>query len=179
MPESRTKPIRALIETTDSGYEHAPYTPVDREDAVSRHMMSYVVEGYALYAAALYPPLFHDVSSAEIFSRYSSDRTYGPGWAANDVGVNDNLRALPPLACDEATQTPSSYGLTAAIKAAAQRLQRLWRHIREERETARAISLLANLDDRTLQDIGLHRSQIAHVARYGLDQSDRVRSPGS
>lgn len=31
---------------------------------------------------------------------HRGERTYCPGNAANDVGTNDNLCALPPLVCD-------------------------------------------------------------------------------
>jgi uncharacterized protein YjiS (DUF1127 family) len=37
----------------------------------------------------------------------------------------------------------------------------------EERRIKRTVGTLRGLNDRTLADIGIDRSQIAHVARYG------------
>jgi uncharacterized protein YjiS (DUF1127 family) len=46
----------------------------------------------------------------------------------------------------------------------------LWADVRREREIKKAIAALAELDDRTLRDIGIpHRSRIEQVVRYGRD----------
>ena len=45
-----------------------------------------------------------------------------------------------------------------------------FRFMQREREITQAINLLSAMDDRSLRDIGLHRSQIAHTVRYGRDE---------
>jgi uncharacterized protein YjiS (DUF1127 family) len=41
------------------------------------------------------------------------------------------------------------------------------RSIRDRLQMGRAVAELANLDDRMLRDIGVSRSEIPHVVRYG------------
>jgi uncharacterized protein YjiS (DUF1127 family) len=192
MSEIQSRPIHVRNETTDSGRELYASRPVGSRYGVGGGVVSSVMEACALYGAALYPPLMHstrDTSSpvGMDLTRYRSDRTYGPGYATNEVGSNDNLRALPPLVCYSAMRMSAadspaplsevSNGLIVATKAAAAYLWSLLCYIRRERESARSISLLGRLDDRTLQDIGIHRSQITQAVRYGLDEAGRFRAP--
>jgi uncharacterized protein YjiS (DUF1127 family) len=46
---------------------------------------------------------------------------------------------------------------------------RFGRHLRERREVARATRVLSELDDRSLQDIGISRADIGRAARHGRD----------
>jgi len=46
-------------------------------------------------------------------------------------------------------------------------VQWAWKAYRREREIGRAVAHLAALDDRTLKDIGLHRSEIENAVRRG------------
>jgi uncharacterized protein YjiS (DUF1127 family) len=46
---------------------------------------------------------------------------------------------------------------------------RFWRYLRERREVSRATALLSGMDDRSLQDIGLSRSDIGRAVRHGRD----------
>jgi uncharacterized protein YjiS (DUF1127 family) len=189
MSKRTSKPIRASVETTVSDREHYADMPAGSRETMSRQIMSGAMESYALYGSALYSPLIRGASSEEVFSRHSSDRIYGPGYTANEAGANDNHRTLRIPTYNRAGRTPAADSRVAVSKAAdgpvvvikrlAGSLRSLWQYIRREQEIARAISLLADLDDRTLRDMGIHRSQIAQVARYGLDDSGRVRSPGS
>jgi len=46
---------------------------------------------------------------------------------------------------------------------------RFWRWLQHERRIARGIVELGELDDRTLRDLGIHRSEISHIVRYGAE----------
>jgi uncharacterized protein YjiS (DUF1127 family) len=185
-------PVPLRNKTADSSQGPYANKPVDSR-GVNGRLVSSVMDGYALYRAAFHPPLMlsNRAKSSQVgldLTCYRSDRTYGPGCAANEVGSNDNLRALPPLMCDSglrisATDSPLPMsqigkGLIVATKAAVAYVRRLRCYIRRERDIARSISMLASLDDRTLDDIGIHRSQIPQAARYGVDESGRIRWPG-
>jgi uncharacterized protein YjiS (DUF1127 family) len=62
----------------------------------------------------------------------------------------------------------SSTGISAAAKAA-------WAKWRKRAATRRTIAELSALDDRTLVDIGIHRSEILSVG-WGIG-FDRIRRP--
>ena len=191
MPKIKSKPTPFLNETTDSSRDARPCMPAGSECAMGRRKTNSVIEICALYGAALYPPLMHAMRgvSPQGTKLSCSNWTYGPGYAANDAGTNDNTQVLPPLLCERILQKSAADACWPVSKATDEpidvinamfrRLRNVWRYIRREREIARSIALLANLEDRTLHDIGLHRSQIPHVARYGLDDSARGRLSGS
>jgi uncharacterized protein YjiS (DUF1127 family) len=193
MSEIQSRPTPVRNETTGPGRELHATRPVGSCYSVGGGVVTSVMEAYALYGAVLYPPLMHWTRAASSpvgieLTRYCSDRTHGPGYATSEVASNDNLRALPPLVCDSAMRLSAAdssaplskafNGLIVATKAAAAYLWSLLCYIRREREIARSISLLGGLDDRTLKDIGLLRSQITQAVRHGLDEAGRLRSPG-
>jgi hypothetical protein len=94
MPESKNRLIPALNEATDS----SRHMPAGSRHAVGGRATNNVMQGYALYGEALYPPLTHSIRGASPqrktnLSGYCSDGTYGPGYAADDAGTNDNLAA--------------------------------------------------------------------------------------
>jgi uncharacterized protein YjiS (DUF1127 family) len=68
-------------------------------------------------------------------------------------------------ALESTAQMPDADVFTG-ILAAPSRMLRAWREIRRHR---RAMDELSVLDDRMLQDIGVNRSEIPRVARYGRD----------
>jgi uncharacterized protein YjiS (DUF1127 family) len=49
-------------------------------------------------------------------------------------------------------------------------ITRLWRGYRQQRAVARTTALLAEMDDRTLRDIGLSRADISRAARHARDR---------
>ncbi len=57
------------------------------------------------------------------------------------------------------------------------KLLALPRHLKASLAARRAMQALADLDDRTLRDIGIERAQIWHAARYGRGalQDEQVR----
>ena len=46
-------------------------------------------------------------------------------------------------------------------------LRRGYRHVEERRRNRRDLPILLELDDHMLADIGLHRSDLAYIARHG------------
>jgi uncharacterized protein YjiS (DUF1127 family) len=98
-------------------------------------------------------------------SRYRADlRPVAGGNPAPDV-----VSAPVPAAADAATRS----GLAGLIGAG---LTALWRWYCREREIAKSMNELFEMDDRALRDIGLHRSQIPCVVRFGLDDPTGVSS---
>ena len=183
MSEAKNTPIRALVEKSNlrSG------DPVGSRDPLSGRMMSAVTEAYALYGGAYDPYPMHGARGAPAghdepgLSRYRNGQPGDPRYAAKEIGINDNLRTLPPVICDSAVR-PSAADLRSStsqvaggfadtFKSAAAYVWDLCRRIRRERDIARSIVQLSNLDDRTLLDMGIQRSQIPHVVRYGRDES--------
>jgi uncharacterized protein YjiS (DUF1127 family) len=68
-------------------------------------------------------------------------------------------------AFEKAAEMPVA-GSLSGILAAPARMLGAWREIRKHRQ---AMDELRMLDDRMLQDIGVSRSEIPRVARYGRD----------
>ena len=174
--------FRALDEATNFRRGN----PVVSRDPLSGRMMNAVTEIHSLYGGAYYPYLMQEARNAPAghdepgLSRYPGGQPFDPGYAAKEIGVNDNLHALPPLIGDSAVRpseadsrsSTSSVtgGFVEKFRSAAAYVWVLCRRIRRERDIARSIAQLSSLDDRTLLDMGIQRSQIAHVARYGRDE---------
>lgn len=194
MSREKHRPFIYLDQAAIAAREEADTPMEHRPDAEDWHWSRYFLAGYALYGAALYPPLLHSMrrtpANAEVdLLNYAGRPIYRPGDVANEAGVKGSVELLPPYR-GYGTSDSSSNGSrlpapvtqgavdqdapTGWVATLALQVQRLWRHFRQERDIANAISLLSSLDDRTLHDIGLDRSQIATVARYGLDDPDRV-----
>lgn len=75
---------------------------------------------------------------------------------------------------------PASRPATAAPGASApspllDRLNRLFASVRRDVRTARAYDDLMRLDDRTLSDIGVHRTELASITHHGQDDPTRRR----
>lgn len=56
-------------------------------------------------------------------------------------------------------------------------LERAWRHLQHRRRRRATEKLLLGLSDRTLKDIGIHRSEIHSLVRDGDPRIDRERWP--
>jgi uncharacterized protein YjiS (DUF1127 family) len=56
-----------------------------------------------------------------------------------------------------------------ALKAIGGAAVRFFRYVRERREVSRATAMLSEMDDRSLRDIGLSRSDIGRAVRHGRD----------
>jgi uncharacterized protein YjiS (DUF1127 family) len=101
-----------------------------------------VIEGFALGATAFHPgPWVHPIDGF-IEADLALARESGP--SRPSIGVR-------------------------ALQAIGGAIVRFWRYLRERREVSRATALLAGMDDRSLQDIGLSRSDIGRAVRHGRD----------
>jgi len=75
-------------------------------------------------------------------------------------------------------ELPASRPATAAPDASGpspllDRLNRLFASVRRDVRTARAYDDLMRLDDRTLRDLGVHRTELASITHHG--QGDPTR----
>ena len=101
-----------------------------------------VIEGFAIGATAFHPgPWVHPVDE----------------FIEADLGLTE-----------EAQPTRPWIGLRA-LQAIGGTMLRFGRYVRERRDVARATAVLSGMDDRSLQDIGLSRSEIGHAVRHGRD----------
>jgi uncharacterized protein YjiS (DUF1127 family) len=107
-------------------------------EAAPRKAFGTFIEGFALSATAFHP---------------------GPWALPIDEGGEALVREAPQ---------PAGPGLAArAALAAGAAMTRAWRAFRRHREIAQATKVLQELDDRSLQDIGLSRADIGHAVRHG------------
>ena len=67
----------------------------------------------------------------------------------------------------------SSLGDAAAALGAI--VRRAWQHYRQRRQALATCEMLRGLDDRTLHDLGVHRSQIDSLAEELVGASERTR----
>jgi uncharacterized protein YjiS (DUF1127 family) len=67
----------------------------------------------------------------------------------------------------DGAHTETSHGARRWSAILAGFVARAWQAYRHEREIARAIAYLSTLNDHTLRDIGLHRSEIEEAVRRG------------
>ncbi len=99
-----------------------------------------VIEGFALGATAFHP---------------------GPWIYPIDQGGEADLER-------EARPSGPSF-VTRAARATGGAIVRAWRSYQEHREIAKATSILSQMDERSLRDIGISRGDIGRAARYGRE----------
>jgi len=92
--------------------------------------------------------------------------------AADLVHVNQG-KTLHSQAAADNRQSRLSIGVRAGI-AISNGLVRFFNFVLERRSVARGATLLSEMDDRSLQDIGTTRTDIDRVSRHGRDR-DRER----
>ncbi|MBV8180398.1 MAG: DUF1127 domain-containing protein [Mycobacterium sp.] len=107
--------------------------------------MTQVIESFAAYGESLYP--------GGVVPREHPDRHSDGAW-----------QSAP---CSQADPTTLAGAAMTTRASVASPVSRLWSWIRREREVRRAVVMLRTLDDRTLLDLGIHRSQIEGVVRHG------------
>jgi uncharacterized protein YjiS (DUF1127 family) len=109
-------------------------------EAAPRQKFGPLIEGFALGATAFHP---------------------GP-WT---LPIDADGKA--GIARDEQPSGPGF--VTRAARSVGAAMAGAWRAYRHHREVARATRLLTEMDDRSLQDIGLSRADIGRATRYGRD----------
>jgi uncharacterized protein YjiS (DUF1127 family) len=125
-------------------------------------VVGYFIESFALYAASMYPtPLF------PIEPRPDQQNMPQPKKASRH-----ERRGFLTLVSTTASQAPSSPGPEPEISPAPPAGDAIGfaGDSRREREIKQAVAALAELDDRTLRDLGIpHRSHIEQTVRYCHD----------
>ncbi|WP_374367256.1 DUF1127 domain-containing protein [Dongia sp.] len=139
------------------------------EERADPGFLGYLTEGYALYAAAFYPPLLHTMEAArrsevDLFRQAANE---GHGGNAEEAGEREDAFVLPEDADARAASVQQDSVTWRALRWCGSLLLAPVRFIQREREIARSIAILSSMDDRGLRDIGMSRSEIDHMVRYG------------
>jgi uncharacterized protein YjiS (DUF1127 family) len=186
---SRVPAEPARSEWADVG---SPQGAAARADQIFTAVISVLIEGFALYAMLYLPPIDPEPpspaeteagrperltvrerrrsiaivsSSANPEAKQSGrdDRTDKAGSKSEALSEHASLPKSYQLEVDRSDRR---HWLTKSCSGLASK----WRHWRHERDIAALVAHLADLDDRTLRDMGIpHRSQIEQAVRYGRD----------
>ena len=146
-----------------SSHQHRNFeaAPADSEALESlRHMTSWARKDATTPEAAPAPASSTLGFFAESFALGAS--AFYPGFHAIDLPHEVDIERAQPK-----THRPSRTVVAARAVGGAARW--LWQGFQHRREAARATALLAKMDDRSLQDIGLTRADIDRAARHGRD----------
>jgi uncharacterized protein YjiS (DUF1127 family) len=161
-------------------------------DRIFTTLISALIEGFALYAMLYLPPIDPERSSpAETEAGQPEKPTVrerrrsiaivssSANPEAKQSGRDDrtNKAGSKSEAPSEHASLPESYrfevdrsGHRHWVTMPWSSLAGKWRHWRHERDIAALVAHLADLDDRTLRDMGIpHRSRIEQAVRYGRD----------
>jgi uncharacterized protein YjiS (DUF1127 family) len=129
-------------------------------------LVALFVDSFATCGEAMYPGL---VVSGEIIDGERLERSSLPRWQAQDQHETAApwLNASRPQTSEDSGRSagtqPASAGWRGRITS---RVTRFWSTMRRNRQAWLTATALEALDDRTLKDIGLHRSHIESVAWY-------------
>ena len=136
-------------------------------------VLTFVMEGFALYGAALHPNAAFSIEEAPTTAFARPPRPAGrpPHAVTHEQGGlqrSTNVNAVEPERAAWADLRPQRHwswwaalGETVAV---------LLTHWRREREIERAVAALAKYDEHTLRDLGINgRADIERVVRYCRD----------
>ena len=147
-------------------------TEADRLSALWWSVFTFFMEGCAAYGAYLYPTAA-SVESTLTAAKAPQQRPATRGLTAsehehrtNPLTDSSNVVELGRVPALEAGRSSRWNWLTSLC----QPVGTLWTYWRREQQIRNAVGELAELDDRTLRDIGIpHRSQIDQAVRYCRD----------
>jgi uncharacterized protein YjiS (DUF1127 family) len=127
-------------------------------------LLNWAIEGFAAYAEATCPALREPGAARREFKEpIPQPRLVIPNEATSEPTPPRASRSrLPQRDVGSGRALFARSGWTAATAV------RMWSRWRRARDRWCTIEALQALDDWTLRDIGLHRSQIAGVARYEI-----------
>jgi uncharacterized protein YjiS (DUF1127 family) len=139
-------------------------------------MEDFALYGTSVHLTACFPVTLHSDEEKILRARDISARTISPGLERNTnqatpagpaaAFADNSLRELNDVKSPRIGRSNRWNWLTLPWEV----VVTLWTHGRREREIRRAVAALAELDDRTLRDIGIpHRSHIEQVVRYCHD----------
>jgi uncharacterized protein YjiS (DUF1127 family) len=133
-----------------------------RKTAFWSSMVDYLIESFALYAASIHPvALFPVEPQPDRRDMPQSGQVFGPGRRGLLTLVSTTASpGTSSLRPEPATSPAPPAGYAMGFVSDRQR----------ELEIEKAVAALAELDDRTLRDLGIpHRSQIERTVRYCHD----------
>jgi hypothetical protein len=146
----------------------SPAVIVARPDTTQRKttfwssVLDYLIESFGLCGAAMHPvALFEPARGEETLSRPGDIRSSERREVTSLISPAA-IRHAPPPELDRPSNhvTPAGYVIALSTDSPRER----------ERKIKTTVAALAELDDRTLLDMGVpHRSQIEQVVRYCLD----------
>ncbi|MDQ7250586.1 DUF1127 domain-containing protein [Dongia sedimenti] len=144
---------------------HASPAGIDTLESL-QHMTSWARQTMTSPEAAPMRPRFENKMLASVIDGFALGATaFHPGpW----VYPIDAIREANLGDTDEAKASRPGIG-ARALRAIGAVTMRFWRNLQERHEAARATRLLAEMDDRTLRDIGLSRADIGRAVRHGRD----------
>jgi uncharacterized protein YjiS (DUF1127 family) len=139
-------------------------------------MEDFALYGTSVHLTACFPVTLHSDEEKILRARDISARSISPGLEHNAnqatpagpaaAFADNSLRELNDVKSPRIGRSNRWNWLTLPWEV----VVTLWTHGRREREIRRAVAALAELDDRTLRDIGIpHRSHIEQVVRYCHD----------
>jgi len=168
---------RGLDLSDDRGGGAPPAVPfVEMDSATSGWWwtaMAFLMEGFALYGASLYPSATFLVDEASAPATTQQARLAGSDQPAkaHGRGASQPLQGpnvITPELAAWAEQRPRDGG--GWMAGLGEQVVGLWTHWRQEQEIRRAVRALAEFDDRTLLDIGIRgRADIERMVRYCRD----------
>jgi uncharacterized protein YjiS (DUF1127 family) len=154
------------IEATNIDKRDAPSSDRNQPGPVNDPgLVNSLVEGYALYAAAIYSPL---LMTSMISQQRNVDMFRQPANEQRAVEAMDMTETsnVSVLMANSSTSAQDSL-ILRSLRGLGRLLLAPCRFYLREREIGKAIDMLSAMDDRSLRDIGLHRSQIGYVVRHG------------
>jgi uncharacterized protein YjiS (DUF1127 family) len=137
---------------------------------VAAWLLSEMLDGCAAYALAMYgiPAAINDAEAGDATASGQSDPLGHPSRPALQL-ISPDIRASqilsPPKSVRSEQPARGRSSLRTAFIAPA-----VWllSKIRERSARRRLIADLRSMDDRSLRDIGISRTDIGHIARYGV-----------
>lgn len=144
-----------------SGLHREPLASRGSIAAMLSWLLSFLIDGFAASGNAMAPHCLEANAHVDDqdLERNARPRTYG------EHALGPNIVSALRSNLSDSGETESNR--TIAPTRPASPSARFWSGLGRERNVRQTIMSLSALDDLTLKDIGLHRSQIESVARYG------------
>jgi uncharacterized protein YjiS (DUF1127 family) len=188
--------LKQIPESSETAAKSLPATrpATGQADTIWRSVLWFFLEGFALYGASLHwvattavTAIANEVDARQRQKPARSERQKSISLVSPAARAETTIpeREGPIDRTAFGTRTPSTREGFASPAREVDRyrfvhprwLAIIWRAIasrwakwRREREIKKAVTALAEFDDRTLRDMGIsHRSQIEQIVRYGRD----------
>ena len=160
LADVKSPPVIMPTMTRADRQKTAPWSP----------LFTSFIEGFALYGASYgcYGALLNAIATSSVESCPTEASTPQP----EEISPCERRKfiSLVSPAASPGTTAPERETCHDWLAKPWRAIASRWAHWRRQREIKRAVAALAELDDRTLRNIGIpHRSQIEQVVRYCRD----------